>query len=304
MARAPFRGARLQKLLEKRLRLPGRVVKAVVSATRIARHPGDYFKRRRLAGELAFPRTGGGGIPASDGFRCFSKEAFAGTADVVQLCDDLFEEARLERDFEAQLENAKKRFLVEIVGPQRLLAYPALLSFMVSRPIVDVASNYLGTIPRLAGARLCWSPPNDTMRSSQLLHYDFEDSTQFKVFVHIRDVEEDTGPLTFLPASLSARVPMPRGRSSRVTDEEALAALGGGDPFLRLLGPAGSGGFLDTSRCLHQGSRQNRRERLVLNFTFLRPHAPYQTRRPPTVRERVGVPADLDDIQRLVLGLA
>jgi hypothetical protein len=301
--RAPLRGSKLQKLLEKRLRVPGPVAKAVLSATDIARHPREYRLRRRLARDLKLQSAETEAILPENGFRCFSKEEFEGTADVVQLCDDLFEKERRERDFEALISNPKKRFLLGILDAERILAHPTLLSFMVSRPIIDVAANYLGTIPRLAGARLWWSPSNDTAHASQLLHYDFEDSTQLKVFVHVRDVAQDQGPLTFLPASLSARVPMPRGRSSRATDQEALAALGGGDPFLRLLGPAGSGGFLDTSRCLHQGSRQNRRERLVFMFSFLRRHSPYQTRKAPTVPLEVHAPLALDQIQRLVLGL-
>jgi hypothetical protein len=245
----------------------------------------------------------GGGISPSDGFRFFAKEEFAGAGAAAERCSELFEAARGERDFEALVSNPKKLFLLSILDGPELLAQPELLRFMVSRPILDVAATYLGTIPRLAGARLWWSPPNDTIHSSQRLHYDFEDSTQLKVFVNVRDVEEDQGPLTFLPASRSARVPMPRGWSARVSDEEALAAAGGTDHLQKALGPAGSGAFLDTSRCLNLGSRQNRRDRLVFMFQFLRLHAPYQTTKPLSIPGGSPDAASLDRVQRLVLGL-
>ncbi len=285
------------------MRLPSPAVRAVLSATSIARHPLEYRVRRRLAEGLGAQDAGVEAVSASDGFRCFTKEEFAGAGDVAECCDELFEKARRERDFEALVSNPKKRFLLSILDGPELLAQPELLRFMISRPIIDVAATYLGTIPRLAEARLWWSPPNDTVHSSQRLHYDFEDSTQLKVFVNVRDVEEDQGPLTFLPASLSARVPMPRGRSARVSDEEALAAVGGVDHLRIVLGPAGSGAFLDTSRCLHLGSRQNRRERLVFMFQFLRLHAPYQTTKPLSIPGGSPGAAALDRVQRLVLGL-
>ena len=70
----------------------------------------------------------------------------------------------------------------------------------------------------------------------------------------------------------------------------------------KLVGPAGSGAFLDTSRCLHYGSRFNRRDRLVLIIQFLNIHTAYQSTAP------FQVPPDLpglhlDPVQKLALGI-
>jgi hypothetical protein len=172
---------------------------------------------------------------------------------------------------------------------------------MVSRSILDSVTAYLGTVPRLIGARLCWSPPNETARSSQLFHFDYEDLRQLKVFINIFETKKDQGPLTFIPADISEQVQKSIRRVSRVSDERIYKA-GGRNKEVKLVGPAGSGAFLDTSRCLHYGSRFNRRDRLVLIIQFLNIHTAYQSTAP------FQVPSDLpglhlDPVQKLALGI-
>ena len=147
-----------------------------------------------------------------------------------------------------------------------------------------------------------WSPENDTARSSQRFHLDYEDVRQLKIFINIFETAQDQGPLTFIPAHVSEQIQRSRGRVIGRVDDEWVYAQGGREQVCRLMGPAGSGAFLDTSRCLHYGSRSNRRDRLVLMFQFLTHHAPYQS------TARFQVPADFagfkpDPVQKLALGL-
>ena len=154
--------------------------------------------------------------------------------------------------------------------------HPELLRRVIARPILDTATNYLGAVPRLSGAMLVWSPENDTARSSQLFHFDYEDLTQLKMFINIFDTTEEQGPLTFLPADISAQVQNSMGRIlGRVSDEQVYQA-GGRNHDVKLVGPSGSGAFLDTSRCLHYGSRFNKKDRLILIVQFLKFHSSYR----------------------------
>ena len=172
---------------------------------------------------------------------------------------------------------------------------------MVSRPILDAATSYLGCVPILSAADLLWSPVNETSMSSQRFHLDDEDNRQLKVFLNVREVTSDHGPLTFLPADASERVRQRTGTIiARASDERVLGAAEA-EP-IRVCGGPGSGALVDTGRCLHYGSRKNAEERLLLSFQYLRDDAPSE---PPVScsfpRDLAGLP--LDPIQRLVLGL-
>jgi hypothetical protein len=85
------------------------------------------------------------------------------------------------------------------------------------------------------------------------------------------NVDEDCGPFTFLPADVSQRVSNYLGtvKEHRITDKTIYSVANPSDA-IRLTGPAGTGAFVDSSRCYHHGARVKRGERLLLQFHFLR----------------------------------
>jgi hypothetical protein len=174
---------------------------------------------------------------------------------------------------------------------------------MVSRPVVDMASAYMGTVPVLAAARLWWTPPNDSEQQSQLYHRDGEDDRQVKFFFNVHEVTERAGPLTFIPAGRSDGIKDAIGYVSGSIDDGDIARAGGPGEEVRALGPAGSGVALDTSRCLHYGSRRNEVGRLILMFQFTSFYAP-KAEHVAWASGIAGTGLDLDDVQKLVLGIA
>ncbi len=286
----PGRGVR--KLLWKRLHLPRSMVHAGLSGAKTAFAWGQVQRRRALAASLPRPEFE---IPDSKGVLPFESGKLPGTEEVLSIC------RRLVRESEARTEafNPNKQdFLRTVIAGDDFATQPELVRFMISRPIVEAAARYLGAAPVLAGAALWWTPPNQSAVSSQLWHLDNEDHRQLKVFVNLTDVDEDQGPFTCLPADRSA-LPARLLRQGRGRLDDAAALGAGGAEPIRLIGPAGSGAFVDTARCLHYGSRGNRRERLVLVFQFLRLEAPtestFQVRRFPALR------SGLDELQRLAI---
>jgi hypothetical protein len=108
--------------------------------------------------------------------------------------------------------------------------------------------------------------------------------------VNLYDVTPDHGPLTWLPGHVSDAVlegvwrqqkqsHERRDQFRRWSDEE-IAAYSTPADLVQLTGPAGSGAFVDASRCLHFGSRITPGAmRLVFCAQFLRYHFPYPTDR-------------------------
>lgn len=301
MGTQPIRQNRLHKLLHKNLRIPRSLTQPFLLAVRIAGSPSQYWLRKRMAREIVKTSQKLMNIPEKDGFRQFGPDDIEGIGQIVSYCTTVYQESRKAFSQEYLQKHPSKQFLLPILEGVEFCRHPELIRFMVSRTVLDSATAYLGTVPRLVGARLCWSPPNETARSSQLFHFDFEDLQQLKLFINIFETTEEQGPLTFIPAEVSEHVQKSIRRASRVSDERIYEA-GARNREVKLVGPAGSGAFLDTSRCLHYGSRFNKRDRLVLIIQFLNIHTSYQSTAPFQVPQNLpGL--DLDSVQKLALGI-
>jgi hypothetical protein len=106
-----------------------------------------------------------------------------------------------------------------------------------------------------------------------------------------------------LPADVSSTVRTQTGYEAiyfrgdgRLTDEAVFAHCAADDQVV-LSGPAGSGGFADTSNCFHFGSRCRTGERQVLVVAFMLPHKARDRRTPQFDL----IPEPADEVRRLVL---
>ncbi len=293
----PVRGRGLRKLLWKRLHLPRAVVHPALSAAKAIANPAQVRLRRELAGECAAAFD----VSPEAGFRLLAAGDLPGADGAVSRCAEIYRQMRAEAKVDDHLFNPRKRFLLALLAAGDFCAHPELIHFMISRPVLDTATAYLGEVPILAGAALWWTPENETAERSQLFHFDGEDERQLKLMLNVFETREEHGPFTLLPADVSASLQGPGAMRRRISDEEVDAACGLSNA-VALLGDAGSGGFVDTCRCLHFGSRHTREDRLMLMVQFTRFHCPTES------TFGFAVPPDLpgldpDPIQKLALGL-
>ncbi len=239
---------------------------ALVKATRRVTHLGAW-RRRQAAYESAFDDPAWQGfVPADKGFRTFQAEDLPHLADAVAACQRLAD-ARLGANDKGR---AHKPFFQNVLRPDDLAGEPDLLAAATSPAMLAIAADYLGCLPRLKAMGLYHSPVNDSTTSSQLFHFDNDDLRQIKCFVHVWPVDSETGPFTLLPADATQRAlsrldGRTRAARGKLTDEQV---LGGGEQAVELVGPAATAAFVDTSRCLHFGSRARGAARLVFMFQF------------------------------------
>lgn len=288
------------RILYKRLGLPRERVHAALSWVRERALGDELVLRHELA--VALPSQFPLQLDPQPALRFLTPGELPGADAAAAYGRGLFADYRARGVAAAQLQrNPRKRFLLSVLSGNEFLAHPELLRFMVSRPVLDIATAYLGAVPRLEGAALWWTPPNDSMTSSQRVHIDELAPRQVKFILHCDQVDNDTGPLYALPADHStdvlARSQQRRGR----LDDDWLQKIGALQAMRPALGPAGSGIVFDSSRCLHYGSRGNRRDRLVLAFHFLPANAPVHTRYHLCCPSAPAALAELDQHQRLAL---
>jgi hypothetical protein len=165
-----------------------------------------------------------------------------------------------------------EEYLVHMFQAFRYEEAPPLFNLALSDEILQIAMEYLGEVPVLSRVQVLWSPVNRRMKGSQLYHRDDRQwfSRRAKFIFAATDVDDSSGPFTFLPADISERVSRDFGgfkMQNRVTDEEMYRYVSHDDE-LKFVGPAGSGLVIDSNRCFHFGSRSRGSERLVIMFSF------------------------------------
>jgi len=235
--------------------------------------PRETRERGRLAREFA-TRVSHAEMSSDRGCLLMPPNHFADMPEVIATCRQVFKDKGGRAGDDSSTPTAdshlggrrmKGDYLRNLLSNDDLRHYPRLVDFALSDAAMGMAASYLGTIPHLNRVDLLYSiaRESDDKVSSQLFHVDPEGLTQVKFFINIFDVGDGEGPFTFIPADDTARIirnvnvlrqQQGKPHQGRYLDEE-IRAVGGNDAIVRVTGSGGSGVAVDTSRCLHMGSR-------------------------------------------------
>jgi hypothetical protein len=235
--------------------------------------PRETRVRSRLAKEFS-TKVAHAEMSRDRGCLLMPPDHFADMPEVIAACRQVFvdkggrigdDSSRPTADSHLGGRRMKGDYLRNLLSNDDLRRYPRLVDFALSDAAMGMAASYLGTIPYLNRVDLLYSiaRESDDKVSSQLFHVDPEGLTQVKFFINVFDVGEGEGPFTFIPADATARViqnvnllrqQQGKPHQGRYLDEE-IAAVGASGAIVRVTGASGSGVAVDTSRCLHMGSR-------------------------------------------------
>jgi hypothetical protein len=244
-------------------------------------------------------------MPHDAGFVSCSGDRFPEIPDVVSSARALLAAANLEK----LKENSNKPFMMRLLKKKSFGLDSPFMRLALNPDVVATASRYLGVVPILQFVNVYFSSASDEdLSKSQLYHCDSDDVEQVKVWVLCDAVTPESGPLTLLPPAESDLVRKKAGYryDTLLQDEQVSEILGGRDKEQQFIGPAGTVGFIDTSRCLHFGSRfiDPTTTRLIFMAHYVTPMSfilPPQYWEHARYRE-LGATPDLDDVSRMVLG--
>ena len=144
---------------------------------------------------------------------------------------------------------------------------------IVNDPILsNVINGYFDGDPWLWNVALNYSDPSNTLSDSQMWHFDYGDVTQLHFMVYFSDVDETSGPFTFLDAALSDKVDRHPLIIERLTDDDLAQRydIEAQSQAIRLTGKRGDVFLNDPGRLLHQGARCAK-PRLVMFVSFTTP---------------------------------
>ena len=155
-----------------------------------------------------------------------------------------------------------------------LLACPEVAALAFDPSLVAVAQEFIGAPPILTQIVCWWSAPysrsvEQVKTAAQQFHQDRDYIKFVKIFVHLTDVNDDSGPHVFIEGSNAdyATVSGNRLRASRRLSDEYLRSVYAQERFRTFTAPRGTILFEDTSG-FHRGTPVISGHRLMLQFEF------------------------------------
>lgn len=265
-------GSRLDRLILKRGMRKGwpLLTLGLIEARRIAGAPFRHWQWLRSARSITGASAWARFVPRNAGFKPFDAGAFPELPAVVKACQQIFDSHAADV---ANDEAHNKRYFFNIMTVEDLHRHPVLINFALSPAMTQIATGYLGQVPRLHSLGVFYSSVTNTTEGSQIFHVDGDSLAQMKCFVNVWDVKEGDGPFTLLPKSLTSREMRSGGLMKSMADADVFRHAPETAQVAAIGGP-GTGMLCDTSRCLHQGSRARLGPRLVFQFQYVsRPDA-------------------------------
>jgi hypothetical protein len=178
--------------------------------------------------------------------------------------------------------------------------------FALQPQILGIANGYFGMLTRLLYYNVWHNfPMQDEPRESQLWHRDPEDRYILKMFVYLTDVDEGSGPLSYVPGTHAQGSVRTRPASKickegsvevRRSDDAQMLAVLPKENWITALGPKGTVVFADT-RGYHKGGLVRERDRILYTCMFNSQASSY-----PNLFERKLIPPDADEAVAFAIG--
>jgi hypothetical protein len=224
----------------------------------------QYFRNQKL--ETIEIDKAGGYVPVTP-------KELPSLSRVVEVCNDILDRKgrdNLETWYSNKSTEASKDFFYNVLTEEDILDNPELMRFVLSDEVVSAVTEYIGFLPRLCTVGIYYSKGAGEPRGSQNWHLDGTDPHHVKCFINLNDVGPKNGPFTFIPADKTDSLRLKNGGLSKASGAEDAEALEKCyiEHGIQLIGPAGTGGFSDASRCLHFGSRCEEGFRICLMFHY------------------------------------
>jgi len=293
---------RINLVLAKYLKVPRKLAQRIARGINFAMQPFAYGPRKAMAEKLTTTPASALHIDAQTAFCTSQFDGIAEVEPALVRAKEIYNAAREEQNLQRfKGGRSKKSFLMYASQSEQSAQYDELMRLALARPVLDAVASYLGTMPILNSVNIMVSEPNDSAQASQLYHLDFADIHQIKMFIAIEDVTDEHGPFTFVPSDktreLIKKTNYDRGRLTIEQVEEAVGA----DAQVSLICKRGEGLLIDTSKCMHYGSKGNKYPRLMFQVQYTDYYVPES---PPTrwpvkeLTQKLG----LDPVQVMALG--
>lgn len=258
--------------------LPYEALRRTVNAIDAVPNLSDFARRKRLAEGLADQSKWQGFVNRDAAFRTFSPGELPQSDRLVEIGRAVYE--RNADRHELEREKSGKSPITHLWENVTEEEKAEIVDVATSPDVAQIMCGYFGSIPRFDNADIWISRPNAGNVGSQLFHLDKPDRRYTSIFLNILPVDDSNGPFSMLPKPESDTVRQATEyeriyyhEDGRLPDTK-LSELGMADSLVKLTGDSGAGGIVDTSECLHAGSRCESGIRVVMILSYMHAHKP------------------------------
>ena len=245
---------------------------------RILKNPLKFLKRMRYK-KIDFDNKKI--IDKKIGFRIFNKNELINTdkllADLKKWSTNKIRTLDKKEIVALAKKGSIKPYYLNLLELEDLKNLKSLKSFIQSNELINLLFKYYGFIPHLSHLAVFYSNnslyvnKSGTNLGTQNAHFDNHDLKHVKIFLNISDVTKESGPLHIYNKSISNYFKINTGRRFKrkpVRDDHELQIIKGNG--VDLIGNSGTLGIVDTTNCLHYGSRVgNNKGRITLVIHFV-----------------------------------
>lgn len=201
-------------------------------------------------------------VREADGFAAIPPDFIDGIEDVSKRARDIW------RANKARMVEDETYFIkfTKYVSPTDI---NFIMDVLMQPKILRLAADYFGELPVLKDMNLWWTRPWSKATGAQNYHIDsIPDTKSLRFLISLTDVDDECGPVHAISAADSLALVNRTGYVGGGLSPEYVNDAVGPDAVRKFTGPVGSGVAVDTARCFHFGSRDMRKDRLVLSISI------------------------------------
>ena len=229
-------------------------------AISIAKRPVPLL-RRKFAARTSLTSDLDMQVRPSDGYAVLPENFIKDLAPVMELAHRKWAEHR-ERMAQAN------HYFLKFSHFMPLHEFGPVVNVALQDNVLKLASDYIGGIPVLKDLNIWWTRPSNVRTGAQNFHIDsIPDTRSLRIFVALTDIDLNNGPLTFLPASRTAEIVKEMGYLGGTINSDWVYRNCQQEMIVATC-KRGQAVALDTDRCLHMGSTNMTKDRLVLSISF------------------------------------
>jgi hypothetical protein len=148
-----------------------------------------------------------------------------------------------------------------------------IVSFLSKPEITNIVAGYIGEEPVLGNVSLIWSDISKETIGGKSIHRDMNTAKRMHLILLINDVDEGTGPFTFLPPKRSHEVAKAINYEEHAVEDEVFYEHASEKEMNKFVGKAGDVLFINPYDCFHFGGRCVSSPRLILIVSYTSAYA-------------------------------
>ena len=258
-------------------------------------------KRKQIMGELCKAHRAPFSIDQKKGYLVIPPEEFPLALEVANHYSKYIPERS---HGPGVVEAGKRSYLWPLELAQNDIGMGSLAFKLALDPKILLAiSEYFGYLPILSMMALFYSA-NDVFKEggSQQFHFDAESTKQLKLFLMITDIDEESGPFSFLPRDHSKKLQhVFKDYHPKRFDDDLVYDIVGKENVVKATGKKGTILIVDTSQCIHYGSRPGKNHRVMMKFKYVSPSTVEWPYKMHELREYID--STMSEYQRFTLSL-